>query len=333
MKRTKDGPHDALDKKKRRIAGDASEPSAKERSKNETALDPPRVLLDETYRIAVIGFWWETHALSGVIDHAYGQIFDGHPGPQKIALHAGRVEGPPPWPAGPEKVSEAASMHKVSVLFETMVQADRAAYQAYDSRKGALPVEIYQRFADSKEANANPAMVAELIEDCAPGRERTINLGGLRVGLLICGENNVLTNDQNDGNRAFVRHQPDAKLFEGVPVIFNGAHNPMGNWSKIDQRLKLLSEHQRWAFYATNCENYSWGSSTVRGYYNGALVADSSMKKVKPPPDVKVKCVQDDKSKDRYLALVFDIPGHLLALAANHPPTAQLLTRFPTRHG
>jgi hypothetical protein len=311
MKRIDDDPRDTLDKKMRRMGKEGFEQPAKDRSENRTALDPPCVSPEKIYRIAVIGFWQEARTLSGVLDRAYGDIFKDHQGP-RIALHSGYVIRREPWPAGTDEVCAAAENHEVAALFETALQPDDRAYLAYQPRKGLLPLRLYQRFKDSTDANADPAIVAELVEDCGPNRQRTINLAGLPLGLLICGENNVLTNDQGDGNRAFVRHHPDAKLFEGVGVVFNGAHTTMGNWGKINRRLGFLSDGDRWAFYATNCVNESWGSSTVRGYYNGALVADSSMRTVAPPPDVTVRRFNDDESTDRYLALAFDIPGRLL---------------------
>jgi hypothetical protein len=97
-----------------------------------------------------------------------------------------------------------------------------------------LPIEIHQRFVNSAQADADPGMVAELVADCGPGRERTV--------------------------------------FEEVRVVFNGGHSTMGNWGKMDERFKYLSRERRWAFYATNCGNNGWGRSTVRACL--ALVLD-----------------------------------------------------------
>lgn len=313
MKQIDDSPQDLLDSKRRRMAGGkdgTGEQSAKYRSVNQTALTPEDIKPEEIYRIAVIGFLLEPRELPGVVEDAYKSIFNEHQGP-RIALHAGQVAGRKPWPTGADEVRKAAATHKVAVLFEASM-GSRGAYKAFEPGKEMLPVEIYQRFADSKQANADPAMVVALVEDCGPDRERTINLAGLRLGLLVCGENNVLTNEQDNGNRALVRHQPDSHLFEHVRVVFNGAHTNMGNWGKLDRRFRYLSRERRWAFYATNCGNEAWGRSTVRGYYNGRLIMTSSGPQERRVNGVRVQRIADDESKDRYMALVFDIPGRLL---------------------
>jgi hypothetical protein len=284
---------------------------AREHSVNRTAQRPSDVSRDQIHRIAVIGFWLNSDVLPGVLDDAYPRIFEDHDGP-RIALHAGVAYGPEAWPADANEVRKAAAAHQVTALFEAKQGAEIRAYMAFDPREGMLPIEIYQRFVNSSQANADPDMVTDLVEDCAPGRERTLNLAGLRLGLLVCGENNVLANEQSNGNRALVRHQPDASLFKGVRVVFNGAHSTMGNWGKINERFKYLSSQRRWAFYATNCGKAGWGRSTVRGYYNGVLIADSFGPREAPPRGVPEPRLVHDDVNDRYLALVFDIPGRLL---------------------
>jgi hypothetical protein len=310
MQRTGSSRRIPLSKKKRRKAGDDPEQSARDYSENRTARDAARIKPEQIYRIAAIGFLMEPRVLPGVLDDAYKRIFDGHNGPC-IALHAGYVIGRKPWPTGTEEVCEAAREHGVAVLFEAVIRAKDKAYLAYEPRRGLLPVKLHQQITDSDEAKTNPAVVAQLVEDCGADGKRTINLAGLRLGLLICGENNIFISKQSE-SVAQIRHQPGAQIFEGVRFVFNGAHYGMGEWGHLDKRFRYLSRGRRWAFHAANCRNETLGKSTVRAYYDGALIAESSMQHVAPPRGVKVQRFLDDGPNDRYLALVFDIPGRLL---------------------
>lgn len=306
---------------------------AREHSFNRTAQHQQDVELDATYRVALLGFSLCSDKLPGVIDHMYRRVFANHAGP-RIALHAGVVypltnadEPPPPkesssagaratleaWPIGTDEVQRAATAHEVTALFETRLAAGTRAYKAFAPGHRMLPLEIYQRFVNSAQADADPRMVAELVADCGRDRERTIHLGGLRLGLLVCGENNVLTNRQTDSNRVHVRHDQDAHLFEHVRVVFNGGHSTMGNWGKINARFKHLSRERRWAFYATNCGNNGWGNSTLRAYHDGVLIADS-LGPIEPvPAGIPTPYLEYDDVDDRCLALVLDIPGRMLA--------------------
>jgi hypothetical protein len=305
-----DGP-DILDKGEKLGGGGFPAPWARDSSKNDTAQRRDSIVSDQTYRIAVIGFWLAPDKLSGVLEAAYPKIFDGHHGP-KIALHPGvAVAGSKLWPEDVNEVRNAARTNEVTALFEAKIGSERPAYKAVAPDGSMLPIEIYQRFATSGQANADLDMVAKLVEDCASGQQRTLNLAGLPLGLLVCGENNVLINPKSEGYRARVRYPRGAQIFERVKVVFNGTHYTMRNWGKMHQRFKYLSDGHRWAFYATNCNKKEWGLTTVRAYYNRRLIADSSGPRGKPPHGVPKPFLVVDEEQ-RYLALVFDIPGKLL---------------------
>jgi hypothetical protein len=285
--------------------------SALRESRNQTAAWPAQIQSKRVYRIGVMSFWdTRPSSLRGVLADAFPKIFEGHDGP-RLALLPGVVLTGKRWPAGTDEVCEAAEKNQVTVLFECMEDDGRRAYRAFSSAKGLLPVEIYQRFADSARANANPELVAGLVADCGKGKERTVNLDGLPVGLLACGENNIFENLQINGNEARVRHHPGADLFGHVRVVFNGAHTRMGNWGKLERRFEYLSREKRWAFYATNINGETWGASAVRAYYDGKKIADSSMRTSMNSP-VPVRSVADNPARDRFIALALNIPGTML---------------------
>ncbi|WP_152629472.1 hypothetical protein [Haliangium ochraceum] len=285
---------------------------AQAHSRNQTSSAPERILREQSYRIALLGFWPSAPERRGMLHDAYTRIFENHAGP-RIALHAGALFTNEPWPTRAE-VDAVARQHRVAALFEASNSDGRGAYRAFSPVAGALPVEIYQRFATSEQANADPAMVAELVKDCGPYGERTVYLDGMPIGLFVCGEINILTNVQTQGNVAHVRHDPTARVFgHNVPIVFNGAHTTMGNWGKLERRFHLLSQGGRWAFHVTNCDNANWGRSTVRAYYDGQRVATSAREAISTsiPAGVHVQRISD-ASDERYIALVLDIPGVML---------------------
>ena len=214
----------------------------------------------------------------------------------------------PVWPLDPDDVVPVLEQWGVAALFESYLhgradEKDRA-YRAFEPGKGMLPVEIRQVFATSKAANKQK--VKDLVKDCNPGGKRTIVVGGLPIGLLVCGENNILANRQSKGNEAYIRHNLKGALFPHLKVVFNGAHTPMGNWGKLERRFEYLSRDRRWVFYATNTDRTSWGRRVLRAYYNGRLIADSEA--------VKDICPVVGKLVDGkvFLALRFDILGKML---------------------
>ena len=152
----------------------------------------------------------------------------------------------------------------------------RAITRRHRTLEKRCPLELYQQFPDSK--RATPDAVWNLLTQCDRKAKdgRVVCIGGIAIGLLICGENNILANKQKEENRAYVRHFPAANLFQGVRVLFNGAHTSMGEWGKIERRFEFLSSEKRWLLYATNNKKKNWGSSAVRVYYDGCNVATSN---------------------------------------------------------
>ena len=116
---------------------------------------------------------------------------------------------------------------------------------------------VKQWFATSEEANNNEK---NLIENylIRLEKERRFSVSGKRVRLVICGENNVLSNIQSHGNA--VRFRLDDKksraklesIINGTDIFINPAHTPMGNLGKMKKRWKYLSEHGRALLFVTN---------------------------------------------------------------------------------
>jgi hypothetical protein len=210
------------------------------------------------------------------LSRALDQVF-AVPSDVRIALLAG-VQGD--WPST-QFVCEALAPHRAFGLFEGRDDASgRVAYRAFEPGRGLVGPAIYQLFAYSAEADAD--RVQQLLDECRPGESRTFNVAGIPIGLLVCGENNVLCNAQSDGNRVSVRHGLADSLLDHVPVILNGAHTRMGNWGKLERRFEFLSRGARLVFYVTNKDRGSW-QSCVRVYFDGRRLADGGQVYDSPP--------------------------------------------------
>ena len=219
-----------------------------------------------TYRIGLCGFKLSGNP-SGLADslrEAAQLAFHDFPG-RKLLLMPGR------WQTNDKRQSTSSwpTLNPIARITKG------GFYTAVSASGKRLPLKIYQEFATSKEAE--PALVNRLVDECRLEGKRAIDMDGITVGLLICGENNVLVNEQRNHNRAHVRFRPKTfDLFRGVPVIFNGAHTTMGEWGKLQRRFEFLSKGKRWAFYATNSNKKTWGRSTLQAYYDGRRIATSN---------------------------------------------------------
>lgn len=279
------------------------------RSHNLTHLHHEPIGIQSTCRIGVGGLRTRgnSRGLTSSLREAALLAFDKFVGP-KLLLMAGYLGF---WPASVDDVVLVAQDAHVPILFETKQRSPKAAYMAVLPNGQRLPLKIYQKFATSKDANRQPELVRELVKQCGKNGERTIHICGITLGLLICGENNVLSNEQSnrsEPNRPYVRFHAGLNLFGDLRLVFNGAHTKMGNWGKLERRFEFLSSGERWALYATNNSTEDWGASTLRAYYNGFRIATSEG----PEPNCEVPASILTSKNDRCRILTLDIPGSLL---------------------
>lgn len=171
-----------------------------------------------------------------------------------------------------QAVQTAARAIGAIVLFETTDSRAGRRYRAYDGTADRSLFDVEQIFATSAEADADHSLVDRVLARSRSGGSGSASMAGRTVGLLVCGENNVLRNAQSADNAVSVRHYPERDLFEHAEIVCNGAHTVMGNWGKLDRRFEYLSRGNRVALYATNLDSGSWRSS-CRVYVDGRRVA------------------------------------------------------------
>jgi len=117
-----------------------------------------------------------------------------------------------------------------------------------------------QQFRSSRDASR--AAVSDVVGEFADG-QRVFELGGTRIGVLLCGENNILRRDQP--------RYPAVGEPSGYDILLNPAHTSMGRWYVLHERFARLSRGDRWVIHCANNKHKSWGTSLcVR--HNGQIV-------------------------------------------------------------
>jgi len=181
------------------------------------------------------------------------------------------------WSSNPDAFRTLLQRHRASALAELSFP-EGARYVGLDaSLTDFLPQRVRQRLAGGSEATRHPERVAQILAECEPGGPRRFPLEGLQVGVIVCGENNLLRSCQSEGNACKgIRHHPGVPLLPGTDIVLNGAHTIMGNWDKINKRFAWISQHHRLLAYTTNNTNKrAWGTA-LRVFYNGQRVADGN---------------------------------------------------------
>jgi hypothetical protein len=135
-----------------------------------------------------------------------------------------------------------------------LVHDDKTAGFYVIKGKRFIKYAIKQRFAQSSDTYLG--LIKTYLDFLS--NERLSSVGKYNVRLIICGENNFLTNIKDNGFKAQLRFKNPQlnKVFDGIlrstDVFINSAHTPMGNMNKMRKRWELLSKNKRSCFFVTN---------------------------------------------------------------------------------
>jgi len=147
----------------------------------------------------------------------------------------------------PDAIQQFADATGVYILAE--------AHNTYCFRPNQEPVGPFvQRFSTG--ANAKHDKVQRVAEEFANGK-RLLEVGDKTVGVLLCGENNFLTNVRKNANEPQPRH-PDIGWPFVYDVLVNPAHTSMGQWNLLHKRFAYFSRSERTLLYCTNNTHRSW---------------------------------------------------------------------------
>lgn len=92
--------------------------------------------------------------------------------------------------------------------------------------------------------------------------DRLFETGDKRVRLIICGENNILKNEQSKHNEVSCRLEDEESkikmksILDDTNLFINPAHTPMGNLGKMKKRWEFLSKDDRAALFVTNEQSH-----------------------------------------------------------------------------
>jgi hypothetical protein len=148
----------------------------------------------------------------------------------------------------------------VPILAET---EDTYYFRPYKQSKGPF----IQHFFTSGDATEH--RVREVIDELRTG-QRIIKNNNIRIGILLCGENNILRNVRANDNHPEPRYSNIGWPFD-YDILVNPAHTNMRQWNLLHKRFAYFSKRNRIAIHCANNINKSW-RTTLCVYRNEKLV-------------------------------------------------------------
>ncbi|RLA09058.1 MAG: hypothetical protein DRQ51_00290 [Gammaproteobacteria bacterium] len=146
-----------------------------------------------------------------------------------------------------------------------------------------------QKFATSTEVNNDSDLYKSLADEINKG-DRTISLKHVEIGVLICGENNILVNKQAKQNKVKWRYE-QPKINWNPKIIINPSHNSMGNWNKLNKRFEFLSKKFEYVIYLTNSSHKTFGKSSLRVYKKGVEIKNGEKPDFKTNDNKAIGCI------------------------------------------
>jgi hypothetical protein len=125
-----------------------------------------------------------------------------------------------------------------------------------------------QRFGSSQD---NYEDYQNLMKEWTDGK-RFFRLAGKTIGVLLCGENNILRNIRGNNNLPQLRY-PELGWSDQYDVLINPSHTIMGQANLLHKRFAYLSQGGKTVIH---CANNTTGSSntkrTIYVYMDGKLI-------------------------------------------------------------
>jgi hypothetical protein len=148
--------------------------------------------------------------------------------------------------------TESSGLHVMAEL--TLYHAEGSGFRSPPAGLGfvliedghILPQRIRQVFSESGHVQDRNDLYV-MLADQVFGGARSVQLGGVWFFVLVCGEINLLTNLQGQGNVVRLRHEAPGQRLADLQAIdyrvaFNPAHTEMGNLGKMHRRWEFLSQ-------------------------------------------------------------------------------------------
>lgn len=123
----------------------------------------------------------------------------------------------------------------------------------------AIDKDISQIFGNSSEIKGNYELMDEYLNHLE--NERKIMFKNKVLRLVICGEINVVRNEQGNGNLVKFRLDDDKelserfeKIYKGTDIFINPTHSQMGNQGKLGRRREYFSKGKKIFCSSSNFE-------------------------------------------------------------------------------
>ncbi len=146
-------------------------------------------------------------------------------------------------------------------------------------KKGKLVnMHTFQHFTTSDVIENNLFLAEAFVNELETRRQ--FDVQGQNCLLLVCGENNILKNNQSDDNNIEVRIgdkslvQRFKNVLKGTDIILNYIHNPQpGNQPKFHKRREYFSKDKRVFLSTNNCKRLSSSAKSIQyAYFNGKQI-------------------------------------------------------------
>ena len=108
--------------------------------------------------------------------------------------------------------------------------------------------------------------------------QRYFTLDNHTFGLMLCGENNFIANEQGNANHPKLRY-PELGWRDDYEILLNPTHRLMGNWGKLHQRFAFLSQNNRLVIHVANDDSKSSlpSKSAICVYRDGKCIVQGDL--------------------------------------------------------
>ncbi|MBI3942470.1 MAG: hypothetical protein HY326_05605 [Chloroflexi bacterium] len=154
--------------------------------------------------------------------------------------------GCPPPSSIPQQLADNSGISILAELDHTYY------FRPNEPRVGPL----VQRFVSSKDVTRSE--VQQVVSEFNQGK-RVVEIKGKRIGILLCGENNILRNIRKEDYRAGPRYPDIGWPFE-YDILVNPSHTSMGEWHLLHKRFAYFSRSRVFLF-CTNNTHKTWKTS------------------------------------------------------------------------
>lgn len=179
------------------------------------------------------------------------------------------LPGNAPCVVGPNDgvLQELATRTGVSILAEvkgttSLFRPNKPRHQFY-AQQFAFSA---PRIADPNK-HVTPCKARKLIELLNDGN-RVFKLAGKRIAVLLCGESNILRNDQAKKHPPCPRYGDIQWPFKVYDVLVNPTHTSWQRWFLLRERMAYCSQKKRMAIFCANNRFRTWENSLFV-YHNG----------------------------------------------------------------